>query len=62
MVRKSGKTKKNNKSQVKIGGFCKKSGNFFIKTSDIVSSNLLNFFYFKASISDKLIKNSLKSD
>ena len=48
MVRKSGKTKKNDKSQVKMGGFCKKSGIFFIKTSDIVSSNLFNFFYFIA--------------
>ena len=26
---KSWKTKKNDKSQVKMGGFCKKSGNFF---------------------------------
>ena len=45
---KSGKTKKNDKSQVKMGGFWEKSGNFFIKTSHIVSSNLFNFFYFKA--------------
>ena len=47
---KSGKTKKNDKSQekVKMGGFCKKSGNIFLKTSDIVSSNLFNSFYFKA--------------
>ena len=45
---KSGKTKKNDKSQVKMGGFSKKSGKFFIKTSDIVSSNLFNYFYFKA--------------
>jgi len=38
---KSGKTKKNDKSQ-------EKSGNFFIKTLDIVSSNFFNSFYFKA--------------
>ena len=51
MVRKSGKTKKNDKSQEisgKNGGFWKKSGKSFIKTSDIVSSNLFNSFYFKA--------------
>ena len=52
---KSGKTKKNDKSQEKSGkngGFLKKvrkkSGKIFIKTSDIVSSNLFNSFYFKA--------------
>ena len=52
---KSGKTKKNDKSQEKSGkngGFLKKirknSGIFFLKTSDIVSSNLYNSFCFKA--------------
>ena len=52
---KSEKTKKSDKSQEKSGkngGFFKKvrkkSGKIFIKTSDIVSSNLFNSFYFKA--------------
>ena len=40
MVKKSGKSKKNDKSQVKIGVFNFKK--FFFKTSDFVSSNLPN--------------------
>ena len=43
---KSGKTEKNDKSQVKIGFFEKsqeKVRNFFLKPSDFVSSTLLNF-------------------
>ena len=52
MVRKnqenSGKTKKNDKSQVKVGVLEKSQETFIKKTSDFVSSNLLNFLYLKA--------------
>ena len=54
---KSGKTKKNDKSQEKsgkMGGFWKKSRKKFIKTSDIVSSNLFIFLLFQSL---RLVKN-----
>ena len=47
----SGKTKKYDKSQVKIGGFWKKSGKFFIKTSDIKVQIYLIYFISKPSFS-----------
>ena len=47
---KSGKIFKNDKSQEKMGGFEKKSGNLkkFKKKSDFVSLNLHNFLFSKA--------------
>ena len=66
MVRKSGKTKKNDKSQVKMGGFCKKLGKsqeFFFKKPQILSVQIyLIPFISKPLISKYFIKNSLKSD
>jgi len=63
---KSGKTKKNDKSQVKMGDFCKKSGKsqeiFFLKPQILSVQIYLIPFISKPSISKKLIKNSLKSD
>ena len=46
-IGKSGKTKKNDKSQVKMGVF-EKSQEKINKKSDFVSSNVLNTLYFKA--------------
>jgi len=66
MVRKSQekliKMTKVRKSQVKMGGFCKKSGNFFKKPQILSVQIYLIPFISKPSISKKLIKNSLKSD
>ena len=62
MVRKSGKTKKNDKCQVKMGGFCKKSGNLFKKPQILSVQIYLIPFISKPSISKNFIKNSLKSD
>ena len=47
MVRKSGKTNKNDKSQVKMGFFGKSQKNKFFLTLDFVSSNLPNSLYLK---------------
>ena len=47
-VRKSGKAKKDDKSQVKMGVFEKSQENIKKKTSDFVSSNLPNSLYLKA--------------
>ena len=61
---KSRKTKKNYKSQVRIGVFEKnqeKLGIFFF-ISDFFSSNLPNSLYLKVLIGKKLNKNSFKSD
>ena len=44
----SGKTKKNDKSQVKTGVFEKKSESFFLKTLYFVSLDLQNSLYLKA--------------
>ena len=48
----------NDKSQKKMGGFEKKSGNStkFEKTSDFVSSNLLNSLFSKPLNGTKIVK------
>ena len=62
MVWKSGKTKKNDKSQVKIGVFEKSQEKFF-KKRQILSVHIYQItFIKKLSIGKKVNKNSLESD
>ena len=53
MVRKSGKTKKDDKSQVKMGAF-EKSQEKIKKKTDFVSSNLQNSLYFLKPFNGKI--------